>query len=111
MAEKNYIGYDNVNDLLLKENGVIEDISTITKAAFIFNGNEYNSDNFPSAFDWSTDGASGIIHLSIGKIGSSISKGRDKKTELILYDANYPNGHVWGTFDLEVLEIDATEVT
>jgi hypothetical protein len=111
MAEKTYRGYDNINDLLLKADGVAQDISSITKAAFIYNGKEFNSTNFATAFDWSTDGSDGVIHLKIGKIGSSIDVGRDKEAELILYDANYPNGHVWGTFDLQVFAIVATEVT
>lgn len=111
MAEKTYRGYDNINDLLLKADGVAQDISTTTKAAFIYNGVEFNSDNYASAFDWATDGADGVIHLKIGAIGTDIEVGRDKKAKLIIYDPNYPNGHVWGTFDLEVFAIVATVQT
>jgi len=110
MRETVYVGYDNLIDLLLKSDGVAQDIRTTTKAAIVFNGYEYNSTNFADAFDWTTNGANGIIQLDLGSI-SGIETGRDKETELIIYDPNYTDGLVWGTFDLEIIEIEATEAT
>ena len=99
-----YTSRDNAIDLLLKSDGVAEDISSITKAEVRFLGATYSSATDADAFDWTTDGTNGILTLQLGKI-SALPAGRDRNTEVIIYDATNVNGIVWATFDLKVIDI------
>ncbi len=110
MTETIYLNRDNKFDLQLKQDGSAVDLSTCTKIGLLFAGNYYHSDNWPSAIDYTTQATSGIITFDMAAI-TGIEAGRDRNTELIYYDATNPEGIVWGTFDLRILELEGTEVT
>lgn len=111
MTETIYTNRDNTFELLLKADGVAVNLATAepTKIEILFLGNYYNSDEFPNAFDWTTQGASGIISFDLASI-TTLEAGRDKNAELIVYDGTNPDGIVWGTFDLLVKELEGTLV-
>jgi hypothetical protein len=116
MAEKIYVDYDNVIHLLLKENGIVTNLTdsgdyarSISKAAVLFKGQIIDSTNFPDAFDWDTSGTSGIIEIDIAKT-SGLETGTDSAAELILYDPDNLNGVVWGTFALTVTQLEGDVV-
>jgi hypothetical protein len=111
-TETIYIDRDNKFDLLLKIDDVVADLSNVTKIGLLFQENYYHSDNWPDAFDYSTQATAGIITFDMASLpATSFPAGRDKKTELIVYDSTNPQGIVWGTFDLHVKELEGTEVT
>ena len=100
--------------LLLKENGTAVNLTdsgdnarSVTKVAILFKEQMINSTNFPSAFDWDTDGASGILEIDIAKI-TGLETGTDSAAELIVFDPVNTNGVVWGTFSLTNRELEGT---
>lgn len=105
-----YKSRNNAFDKQLKRGGVVTDLTSVTKVGILFLGNYYHSDKWPTAFDYTTQKALGIITFKLANI-ATIAVGKDENTELIIYDATNPNGIVWGTFDLEVREITGTEVS
>jgi hypothetical protein len=110
-TETIYLSRDNKFALRLKENDVVvPDLSIITKVGILFQENYYHSDNFPAAFDYSTRATAGIIVFDLASI-TSLEAGRDKKTELLIYDGTNPDGIVWTQFDLWIKELEGTEVT
>jgi hypothetical protein len=112
MAETIYVDRDNKFSLLLKENDVAVDLTTVTKVGILFAENYYHSDNWPNAFDYSTRATGGIIIFDLASITStSFEAGRDRNTEVLIYDGTNPDGIVWDTFDLWVKELEGTEVT
>lgn len=104
-----YVGRDNLINLLLKADGVVQDLTAVTKIELLYKEGYYDSDNFASAFDYSTYATSGIVILDIGSIG--LEAGQDKNAELIVYDASNASGIIWDTFDLKVIELEGTEIT
>jgi hypothetical protein len=110
MTETIYLNRENKFDLLLKIDGEVANLSDLNKVEILFQENYYDSDNFPSAFDYATRATAGIITFDLMSI-ASFEAGQDRKTELIVYDNTNPDGHVWGTFDLIVKELEGTEVT
>ena len=104
MAETFYLNKDNVSRLELRTGGALQDISTLTKVEIKISGVVYSSADHADAFDWTTEGSNGILHLALGKISNLVAS-RDKKAELILYDASNPNGIVWGTIDVKILDL------
>lgn len=101
-----YSGYDNPHKYILKEDEVAltsSQMSAITKVAVRFSGETYDSDDFPDAFDWSTERDTGTLSVKLGRLG--LPDGRDRKTELIIYDSVNTNGIVWATLNLNVVTI------
>ena len=82
--------------------GVAVDLSSVTKIEIMFNGKYFDSDTYSSAFDWS--GGEGVIDFSLGAIDLPV--GKDSTTELIVYDPINPNGYIWATFIMEVIDLD-----
>lgn len=102
--EKHYTGYNNEVKVTLKVDGSAVDISGATNAAIRFNGTTYDKTTYSTMFDYTTSGASGILIL---KPGSTLPAGRDREAEIIIYDASNASGLVYGTIDLEVIDITA----
>ena len=108
ITETVYIGRGNKISLLLKAREVDsadatdQDISATTKMELKVGGLTISSASTPSAFDWTTDGADGILNLDIGTI-SGLKKGLFR-ARLTVYDLTYPNGWVWDEFMLNVKE-------
>jgi hypothetical protein len=101
-TEIQYIDRDNVIDLLLKADGEAQALDSITKMDLII-GSTTISDSTASAFPikWST-GTTGKIQLQLGS--QSITEGV-YPAQLIVYDATYPNGLVWGSFNLYIRSV------
>lgn len=102
-----YVGRDNTIDLLLKADGVaIELHEAVTRMDLKFSdrifGTQYvTSADYPTAFDWVTRGADGIVILKLG--GLELAAGRDSKVELIVYDNVNTNGIVWGEVPIKII--------
>jgi hypothetical protein len=109
MAETIYVDRDNKFSLRLKSDNVVADLTTVSKVGILFQENYYHSNNWPDAFDYATRATGGIIIFDMAAI-ASLEAGRDKKTELIIYDNTNPDGIIWDTFDLTVKELEGTEV-
>ena len=87
-----YLGRDNTIDLLLKADGVLQDLSGVTHAALVFSGVTVSSVARTGWFDW-TSGTTGQLILKLG--GTTISKGF-YQAELIVYDSGNTKGVCWG---------------
>jgi hypothetical protein len=97
-TEIQYIDRDNVIDLLLKADGEAQELDSITKMDLII-GSVTISDSAASAYPikWSSTGTTGKIQLQLGS--QPITEGV-YSAQLIVYSATYPNGLVWGSFNL-----------
>jgi len=98
IVETQYAGRDNIIDLLLKADDVAQDLSSVTKIDLIAGGvtvSNETGDSFP--IKWLDTGATGKIQLQLGD--ESIPAGRHM-AKIIVYDATYTDGLVWGTFTL-----------
>ena len=108
ITETVYIGRDNEISLYLKAreassaDATEQDISASTRMTLKVGDLTIDSSAYSSAFDWTTDGADGILNLDIGTI-SGLKKGLFR-ARLTVYDLTYPNGWVWDEFMLNVKE-------
>lgn len=98
VTETVYLGRDNTIDLLLKADGVITDLTPITKVDIVDIGCSWsiNSDDSTDAFDWSS-GADGVLRLSLG--AETVPAG-SYRARVIIYDASNTEGIVWGEIKL-----------
>jgi len=100
MVEIQYIDRDNVIDLLLKADDVAQDLSSVTKIDLVVGDttiSDSTADSFP--IKWST-GTTGKIQMQLGDQGLAAGI---QTAKIIIYDATYLNGMVWGTFTLNVI--------
>jgi len=81
----------------------------ITIAEILINGKYYCSDDYPLAFDFTTEGEDGIITMVLGII-PEIELVKDAKAEIITYDPSHPDGMVWGTIAIQVIELVGVDV-
>ena len=88
------------------ENGVLTALTSaemddISKIEILFKGVKYDSATYPASFDWSTYKASGVAVFKLGLI-TTIALGRDKRSELIIYNTANPLGLIWKELDIKV---------
>jgi succinylglutamate desuccinylase len=111
ITETVYLDHDNTIDLLLKSDSsgslAAEDLSAVTRMVL-----EIGTDSDPDAvatvdsdvdadvFDWTT-GTTGKVIIGLGD--QSLTAGT-YFARLIVYDAEYTDGLVWGVFRLVVKE-------
>lgn len=76
----------------------------ITKIEILFKGDYFDSTAYPDSFDWSTYEDSGIVIFRLGLLGDDIELGRDKRSELFIYDSANTNGLVWKELDIKVVD-------
>lgn len=99
-----YIGLSHPFRLRLKNDGVAwtaEEMAAITKVAIKWNGTLYDSDTYPTGFDFTSYAATGDIEFRLGNIITNASSaGRDTSADVIVYTATYPNGLLQGQIDL-----------
>jgi len=100
-----YIGKDNASKLLLSNDGVAQDISSLTKVEVRYDGTTYSSEDYADAFDWTTYGEDGYLILKMGLISAITESGMDIAAEIIAYDSDNINGIVWGTFEVEMKDL------
>lgn len=94
-----YLGRDNTIELLLKADGVAQDLTPVTKMVLKDEdgGWELDSSLLPALFDWNT-GVTGKLVLDLGS--SNIPPGY-YTCSLIVFDSSNTNGIVWGNFVIE----------
>ena len=117
-----YISRDNTIDLELREDGLPENITSATRVRLeLFDARDLglapiviDSTINLTAFDWTTQGAAGILLIKLGDI---LTKANEYRARLALYDVASPNGELWahevttGCFGTALLiqVLDATE--
>ncbi len=104
VLETVYLGRDNTVDLVLKADGVAQDLSPVTQMDLIVGGKTISSSSYPDAFDWTTDGAGGKVYLDLADpiASEGISAGTYVAT-LVVYDSEHPDGIRWDDFRLRVV--------
>lgn len=104
MIEIVYDGKDNSIDILLKMDGVAQDLSSVTKVVLKV-GSVTITDESPTAWPikWSGLGVTGKVQMKLGDQG--ITAGNVYPATLTTYDPVNTNGIVWGTFDLNVKSV------
>ncbi|MHC4310874.1 MAG: hypothetical protein ACYSW3_00200 [Planctomycetota bacterium] len=105
ITETLYKNRDNEIDLELRANGAAVDISGSTKVEIEVGDLVLNSNNYPTSFDWTTNGANGQLTLDIARLAEIVNlKASTYKTKVTVFDATYPNGLVWDHFILNLRE-------
>ncbi len=99
-----YKGYDNTFTVQLLEDELPQDITAATKIEIIYKGESYDSDTYPTSFDFTSGADTGLIVLKLGII-ATIPVGTDSRSELIVYDAVNTNGIFWGRLVVKVVLI------
>jgi hypothetical protein len=105
-----YKGRDNTLALQLSstdELGVVTypDLAdSVTKIDLILKGYCYDSTDYPTAFNFATEGDLGILILKLGLI-TDLQVVKDSAAEIIIYDASNPEGIVWGTLPIKVIQL------
>jgi len=108
-TETVYRTYDNEIKLLLTEDGsAYTSLASATNIKIRFNSTTYSGTatdmgmGVGEEFDIETSGSEGYLILRLGGV---LPAGRDQKTEVIVYHDDFPNGIVWDTIDLKVVDI------
>jgi len=94
-----YIGKDNSNDIELRNDNVVADITPATRVRIeLFSQSDdtlapiiVDSTLNPTAFDWTTKGAQGILAMALGDI---LTLPDHYRVRLVIYDAVSPGGLV-----------------
>lgn len=91
-----WLGHDNTIDLLLKADGVAQDLASVTKITATFGSTMITSeDHAAGAILWNNDGYdTGEIRLDLGD--QSIDPG-GYGVPIVVYDPSNTEGIVWGT--------------
>jgi len=97
-----YLGHDNRIDLILRADGSAVSLSSVTNMTLTFGDTLVESDNGDSdPITWSKTGyRTGEVRLTLGE--ETITPGV-YKAPLIVYDATYTTGLVWGMISIEVV--------
>jgi hypothetical protein len=101
IKETIYLGRNNAIDLLLKAEGMAQDLSSVTRMTLIERNAAFTVDSStePAAFDWHDTGTTGKVKLALG--AAAIVAGT-YVCDLIVYDPTNNNGINWGLLVLEV---------
>ncbi len=102
ITETFYRNRNNDNSLEILSNGVAQDITGTTKMQLIIGNVTYDSQFHTSVFDWSTNGATGQLDITIDPNDPVLPKEGAYKARLIIFDTTYPNGIVWCHFNAVV---------
>lgn len=102
LREKVYNGYDNVIDVICKASGSAVDISGATKVLLLDQSDTVDLDSSvdTDVFTFSGLSYTGQVQMVLG--GESIPEGV-YVCRLIVVDATYTNGRVFGEIELEVI--------
>lgn len=100
ITEHVYTTRDNTIDLELREDGAVVDISAITRVRLeLFPKADItqapivvDSTITPTAFDWVTQGAAGVLLLKLGGLALGDA---EHLARLVLYDVANPLGLLW----------------
>jgi hypothetical protein len=87
-------GSDNTNEILLKKDGVPQDLSSVTRMALHFSDgvDVTNSTGAAYPIKWSGTGRTGLVVCQLGD--ESLTEG-DLTAKLLTYDPVNPDGIVW----------------
>jgi len=110
MTEYVYLDRNNPISFILKENGSAISstvMSAISKVEIQYQGLSYTSASYTSSFDFTTYASTAKIIAYLGTIGLPV--GRDYEAELLIYSPTNPEGLVWDTIDLQVIDDSATD--
>jgi hypothetical protein len=103
-----WLGHDNTIDLLLKANGIAQDLSAVTKITATFGTVTITStDKAAGVITWDQAGYdTGEIRMDLG--GEAINA-RGYIIHIVVYDPSNTNGIVWGTVQAVVkVKFDAS---
>lgn len=87
-------GSDNTNEILLKKDGVPQDLSSVTRMAFHFSDGTDVTNSTGAAFPikWIGTGQTGLVVCQFGE--ESLAVG-DLTAKLLTYDPTNSDGIVW----------------
>jgi hypothetical protein len=96
ISVKTFLTHDNVFSLVVSRAGTaINLISTgVTRVVVTSAAEEVDSDVNAAAFDFATDGATGVIEFDFADLSPSLSIGKHK-CDLTIFDPIHPDGQVW----------------
>jgi len=101
MSEIVYLTHDNTIDLLLKADGVVQDLSGVTKITATFGATTITStDKAAGAIKWDQAGYdTGEIRLDLG---DETIPATAYQVYIVIYDSAHTDGVVWGWIYVQV---------
>jgi hypothetical protein len=104
-----YLGFDNELKVELSQTDVhgavtYPNFAAITDMAIYYLEKFYNSTDNNGVFDWATYKDDHIVGIKFG-LCDNLELGKDAAAELIVYDPSHPDGIVWDTLALKVVEL------
>ena len=105
-VERIYLGRDNTINLLLKADGVAQDLTNVTQIDVVIDDKTTSSTNqVTDLIRWVQTGyETGEIRLSFGTVALSASTVQ-KPAYVIVYDISHDDGIVWGSFPVKILDV------
>ena len=103
ISVETFLTHDNIFSLQVLKNGVAVDLVATAVSRVVVNSgrNQIDSAVDSAAFDYTSDGARGIIHFDFTDL-TGLSTGKHLCT-LTVFDALHPHGQVWAdVFELTV---------
>lgn len=99
--EKVYLGRGDVFKRRLSSDSIALDITGLTRVTLDFGGLVIDSDTSPTAFDWTTEGAAGILIFSLGLCNIPVG---EYMAILTVYEPDYTDGlSDWGYIPVKIL--------
>ena len=95
ITEKFYRNRNNDNNLEILSNGSAVDITGTSRMQLVIGPVTYDSAFHTTVFDWTTNGASGQLDITIDPNDPALPKAGTYKARLIIFDTTYPSGIVW----------------
>ncbi len=99
ITETVYLDRDNVNSIQLLADGVAQDITGTQRATLAVGDVVVDSKYSSGVFDWTTNGATGQLDLTLGHQPLSVGS---FTARLTLFDLTYPNGLEWASLVINV---------
>jgi len=104
VTEVFYLGEDNAFKLTLKEDGSAKDLTSVTEVVLTFSdGTTISSDDYPLAFDFTTEAVDGKITVSLNEAAAAGLTRQTYVVEISVIDPTNTDRVDWGAFKLMVI--------
>lgn len=97
-----YLGRDNEIIVLLKSNGVAQDLTNVTKIQVTFGSGVTLDSSVSSSLFSGINNSGGTVSFKFGSVTTQLVAGNTYNAEVIVYDASNTDGINWGTIPILV---------
>lgn len=92
-----YLNQSNPFEFIVERGGVAVDLVDVgvTRIVVVHADGQIDSAVDTGAFDWTTEGADGIITFDFGSLSTPLIANKHYICTPVIYDPVHPNGQVW----------------